>query len=149
MTTPKRGPRNRTSLAMMYVGAGLTVIAALFPFVDRSTTTVLADHIKASYPAYQPGAIDAAVAAYLAVLSTIGVMGLLGWAGAIWAVRAGMRWAPRLAGGLLAIAICVAIAALAVRDTSGDVGLAPLLGWLLVLPCVPGLVAVALWRRAA
>ncbi|GAA2906864.1 hypothetical protein GCM10010517_73130 [Streptosporangium fragile] len=148
MTTPKQGPRNRTPLAMMYIGAGLTVIAALFPFIDQSTTTVLADHIKASYPAYQPGAIDTAVAAYLAVLSAIGVMGLLGWLGTIWAVRAGMRWAPWLAAGLLAIATCIAIAALTVQDTSGDVGLAPLLGWLLVLPCVPGLAAVALWRRA-
>ncbi|MDF2712790.1 MAG: hypothetical protein K0R62_8442 [Nonomuraea muscovyensis] len=125
MTTLKQRSRNRTPLAMMYIGAGLTAIVGLFPFIDQSTTTVLADHIKASYPAYEPGAIDAAVAAYLAILSTVGVLGLLGWLGTIWAVRAGMRWAPWLATGLLAIAICIAIAGLTVQDTSGDVGLAP------------------------
>ncbi|MET9341881.1 hypothetical protein [Nonomuraea sp. NPDC003804] len=148
MTTPKKSSRNRTSLATMYIGAGLTAIAAVFPFIDQSTTTVLADHIKASYPAYEPGAIDAAVAAYLAILSTIGILGLLGWFGTIWAVRFRKRWAPWLATGLLGIAICIAIAALTVQDTSGDVGLAPLLSWLLVLPCIPGLAVIAQWRRA-
>ncbi|MFG6200687.1 hypothetical protein [Nonomuraea sp. JJY05] len=148
MTTLKQRSHNRTPLAMMYIGAGLTSIAAFFPFIDQSTTTVLADHIRASYPAYEPGAIGAAVAAYLAILSTIGVLGLLGWLGTIWMVRVGKRWARWLATGLLAIAICIAIAALTVRDTSGDVGLAPLLGWLQVLPCIPGLAVVALWRRA-
>ncbi|MEU0565875.1 hypothetical protein ABZ297_10855 [Nonomuraea sp. NPDC005983] len=148
MTTLKQRSRNRTVLAMMYIGAGLTAIAALFPFIDRATTTVLADHIKAGYPAYEPGAIEAAVTAYLIILSAVGVLGLLGWTGTIWAARSGKRWTSWLAIGLLAIALCIAIAALTIQDTSGDVGLAPLLGWLLVLPCVPGLVAVALWRRA-
>jgi hypothetical protein len=37
--------------------------------------------------------------------------------------------------------------ALLVKDTSGETGLAPLLGWIGVLPCLPGLVGVAmLWR---
>ncbi|WP_169982591.1 hypothetical protein [Microbispora sp. H10836] len=148
MTTLKQRSRTRTALAMMYIGAGLTSIAALFPFVDRATTTVLADHIKAGYPAYAPGAIDTAVTAYLVILSVVGALGLLGWMGTIWAARAGKRWTSPLAIGLFGIALCVAIAALTVQDTSGDVGLAPLLGWLLVLPCVPGLAAVVLWRRA-
>ncbi|WP_206184984.1 hypothetical protein [Thermoactinospora rubra] len=146
MTTLKTRPRNRTALATMYAGAGLTVIVTLVPFIDRA---VLADHIKASYPAYDSGAIDAAVAAYLAILSTVGALGLLGWLGAAWAARAGKKWAYGLATGLLAVAVCITIAALTVRDTSGDVGLAPLLGWLQVLPCVAGLAAVALWRRTA
>ncbi len=128
----------------MYAGAGLTVVAALFPFVDR---TVLADHIRAGYPAYAPGEIDAAVTAYLVILAAVGALGLLGWAGTIWAAGAGKRWTLSLAVGLLVSGLCVAVAALTVRDTSGDVGLAPLLGWLLVLPCVPGLAAVASWRR--
>ncbi|MGI5158508.1 hypothetical protein [Microbispora sp. CA-102843] len=148
MTRLQQRSHNRTALPMMYIGAGLTAIAALFPFVDRATTTVLADHIKASYPAYEPGAIDTAVTAYLVILSTVGVLGLLGWVGTIWAARAGKRWTSWLAIGLLSIALCIAIAALTVQDTSGDVGLAPLLGWLLILPCVPGLATVALWRRA-
>jgi hypothetical protein len=150
MTTLKQSSRRRTPIAVMYIGTGLTAIATLVPFIDQSTTTVLADHIRASYPTYAPGAIDGAVATYLAILATIGVLGLLGWLGTIWVVRVGKRWAPWLATGLLASAICLAIGALTIRDTSGDVGLAPLLGWLQVLPCIAGLVAVvALWRRPA
>lgn len=145
MTTPKHRSRNRTPEALMYIGAGLTAVATLFPFIDRFTTTVLADHIRAGYPDYTPDAIDSAVTAYLAILSTVGVLGLLGWLGTLWAIRAGVRWARRLAAGLLTIGICFAVAVLTVRDTSGDVGLAPLLGWLQVLPCVPGLAAVVLW----
>ncbi len=79
-----------------------------------------------------------------ATVSVVGALGLLGWMGTIRAARAGKRWTFPLAIGLLGIALCVAIAALTVRDTSGDVGPAPLLGWLLVLPCVPGLAAVVL-----
>ncbi|YCK41933.1 hypothetical protein ACNF49_50195 [Actinomadura sp. ATCC 39365] len=46
------------------------------------------------------------------------------------------------------MASCFALAGLTVRDTNGEVGLVPLLGWLQVLPLVPGLVAVVLlWRR--
>lgn len=144
MTTLKAGPRNQTARAMLYMRAGLTVLITLFPFIGQA---VLADHIKAGYPAYGPGAINDAVAAYLVILSTVGVLGFLGWLGTVWAVRAGKRWAYRLATGLLAAAVCFAIAALTIRDTSGDVGLAPLLGWLQVLPCVAGLAAVALCRR--
>ncbi|WP_206068870.1 hypothetical protein [Nonomuraea composti] len=136
----------RHVLVPMYIGAALTVLAALFPFLDRA---VLTDHLEASYPAYTPAAIGDAVSAYLAILATVGVLGLAGWLATIMAARAGKRWAPWLAAGLLVIALCVAVAGLTIRDVSGDVGLAPLLGWLLVLPCVPGAVAVVLWRRAA
>lgn len=149
MTTTKQRSRSGGALAAMYVGMGLTVIAALFPYVDRATTTVLADHLRAGYPAYGPDTIDAGVTAYLMILSIVGALGLLGWLGTVWAVRAGKRWASWLAAVLLAVAACFAIAALTIQDTSGDVGLAPLLGWLQVLPCVAGLAAVTLlWRRA-
>ncbi|TYB69182.1 hypothetical protein FXF51_08040 [Nonomuraea sp. PA05] len=132
-------------LVIMYIGAALTAVAAVFPFLDQA---VLADHLRAGYPSYEPGAIDAAVTAYLVILAVVGALGLVGWLGTIWAARAGKGWSRRLGAGLLAVALCVAVAGLTVRDVSGDVGLAPLLGWLLVLPCVPGAAAVALWRRA-
>ncbi|MET8867956.1 hypothetical protein ABZW11_33920 [Nonomuraea sp. NPDC004580] len=141
MTTP----RGRTVPALLYTGAALTAVAALFPFVDKA---VLAGHVSAGYPSYAPGEIDAAVTAYLIILGAVGLLGLAGWLGTVWAVRAGKRWAPWLAGGLLVSAILIAVAALTIKDTSGDVGLAPLLGWLLVLPCIPGAAAVALWRKA-
>jgi hypothetical protein len=149
VTTLNTRPRNRTTLAVTYLGVGLTTIATLFPFVDRATTTVLADHLQASYPAYASGEIDAAVTAYLVILSAVGLLGLLGWLGTAWAVRAGKNWARWLATALLMAGSCIAIAALTVQDTSGDVGLAPLLGWLQALPCLAGLAAVVLlWRTA-
>ncbi|WP_197093786.1 hypothetical protein [Nonomuraea sp. SBT364] len=140
MTTP-----HRTALLMLYAGAGLTALVTLVPFAGRA---ILADHIRAGYPAYDPGAIDAAVTAYLVILCAAGGLGLLGWLGTAWALRAGRRRVRLPATALLAAGVCFAAAALTVRDTSGDVGLAPLLGWLQVLPCVAGLAAVALWRRA-
>ncbi|MFU8873148.1 hypothetical protein [Micromonospora sp. SL4-19] len=149
MTKLARKTGNQAALAMMYVGVGLTVIATLAPFIDGATTTVLADHIREGYPTYGTGEINTAVTAYTAILSTVGVLGLLGWLGSVWAVRTGKGWARLLATGIFAIAACIAVAAATTRDTNGEVGLAPLLGLLQVLPCVPGLAAVALlWRRA-
>ncbi|MFG1699679.1 hypothetical protein [Nonomuraea sp. NPDC049309] len=141
MTTP----RGRVVPVLLYVGAALTVLAALLPFLGKE---VIADHVRASYPAYTPGEIDAAVNAYLIILGVIGFLGLLGWLGTVWAVRAGQGWAVWMASGLLVIALLIAVAGLTVKDNSGDVGLAPVFGWLLVLPCLPGLAAVALWRKA-
>ncbi|TDC97556.1 hypothetical protein E1292_36930 [Nonomuraea deserti] len=147
MTVSARKPNKQAALALMYGGAGLTVLATLFAFIDRAG---LAGHIRAGYPAYGPGEVDAAVTAYTVILSVVGVLGLLGWLGTVWAARAGKGWARWLASGMFAIAVCVAVAAVTTQDINGEVGLAPLLGWLQVLPCVPGLAAVLLlWRRAA
>lgn len=67
----------------------------------------------------------------------------------IWATRRGKAWIRRTATVLFALGTLVALTALLVQDTSGDTGLAPLLGWIGVLPCVPGLLAVTLlWRRS-
>ncbi|MFJ2030681.1 hypothetical protein [Streptosporangium sp. NPDC087985] len=149
MTKLASKPGNQVALAVMYAGAVLTVIATLSPFIDQATTTVLAGHVREGYPAYGPGEINAAVTAYTVILSTVGVLGLLGWLGTVWAVRTGKGWARWLATGMFATAVCLAIAAVTVQDNNGEVGLAPLLGWLQVLPCVPGLAAVVLlWRRA-
>ncbi|GAA3262439.1 hypothetical protein [Nonomuraea helvata] len=145
MTTPATTPGKHGALATLYAGAGLTVAATLVALADRAG---LADHVRAGYPAYGPGEIDSAVTAYTVILSVVGTLGLFGWLGTAWVVRRGKGSARWPAGGLLAIAICVAFAALTVRDTNGEVGLAPLLGWLQVLPCAAGLAAVVLlWRR--
>jgi hypothetical protein len=43
----------------------------------------------------------------------------------------------------------IAVIDLLVKDTSGDTGLPPLLGWAGMLPCLAGLLAVTLlWRRS-
>ncbi|PRX58917.1 hypothetical protein B0I32_12121 [Nonomuraea fuscirosea] len=145
MTIQTTRTGTRGALATLYAGAALTVLATLFVFVDRAG---LADHIRAGYPAYQPAEIDGAVMAYTLILAVIGALGLLGWLGSAWLVRLGKGSARWVASGLLLIAACVALTGLTVQDTSGDVGLAPLLGWLQVLPCLAGLAAVVLlWRR--
>lgn len=146
-TTLPTAARHRAAIATMWGGLALTVVATVSPFVDNATTRILAGHIEASYPSYGDGEIDVAVGLYLVILSVVGGVGILSWLGIIWATATHKRWAAWAATLVSTMALCLALAGLAVRDTSGDVGLAPLLGWLQVLPCVLGLVAVVLlWR---
>ncbi|MGI5202371.1 hypothetical protein ACQEU6_12475 [Spirillospora sp. CA-108201] len=146
-TTAHTRPRHRALLPALWAGLALTIAATAYPLGDRATSHVLADHVRASYPAYDAGEIDAAVTAYLAILSTVGVLGVLGWLGTMWALRGRGSWVRWAAAGAWLAAACFALAALTVKDTSGDVGLAPPLAWSQVLPCAPGLVAVwLLWR---
>ncbi|MPV37470.1 hypothetical protein GB881_10530 [Georgenia subflava] len=85
---------------------------------------------------------------YVIYLSVLGALGVAGWLGSIWAARTGRRWARWAAAGMFTLGTSVALFNLLVRDTSGDTGLPPLLGWAGMLPCVAGLVAVVLlWRR--
>ena len=147
MTTLANTQADRAVVRLMWVGAALTVVAAALPFLDQAAT-VLADHVRAGYPAYGRGEIDAAVTAYQAILAAAGVLGLIGWVGTAWSVRAGKGWARVLASAVFVVAVCVALTGLTVKDTSGDVGLAPQLGWLQLLPCLPGLAAVGLlWTK--
>ena len=139
--------RHRTVFAAMWGGLALTIAATVYPLVDLGTTHVLADHIRATYPAYDGGEVDAAVTAYLAILSVVGGLGVLGWLATMWAVRGRKGWAPWAASGAWLAAVCLALTGLTVKDTSGEVGLAPSLAWLQVPPCVLGLAAVALlWK---
>lgn len=144
MTTRQK----RQGVAAMYAGLGLTVLAAIVPYVDRSTTHLLADHIRSGYPGYGQARIDSAVDTYVILLSVIGVLGVVGWLGAAWAVRTGKRWARPVSVVMLVSGIGVGLAGLLTKDTSGATGLPPALGWAGMAPCVAGLLAVALlWRR--
>ena len=145
MTTIKQ---QRPALGAMYVGLVLTIGAMIAPFVDRSRGNVLADHIRDGYPTYTAARIDEAVTAWLVILSVVGALGIVTWVGTIWAVRAGKGWARWAATAAFALGTSVALTALLTRDTSGDVGLAPVLGWIGMAPCLVGLVAVTmLWRK--
>jgi cytochrome bd-type quinol oxidase subunit 2 len=136
----------RPALGAMYAGLVLTVGAMVAPYVDRS---VLADHIRDGYPTYSTDRIDTAVTAWLVILSVIGALGVVSWIATIWAVRAGKGWACWAATVVFAAGTSLALTTLLVKDTSGEVGLAPVLGLIGLLPCVAGLLAVAmLWRRA-
>jgi hypothetical protein len=140
----------RSAIGAMYTGLGLTVVALIVPYVDHATANVLAGHIRAGYPAYTPARIDSAVTAYLVYLSVVGALGIIGWLWTIRAVKAGKRWARGAATAMFALGTGIAVIDLLVRDTSGDTGLPPLLGWAGMLPCLAGLLAVMLlWRRSS
>lgn len=140
---------SRSALAALYVGLVLTVISLLVLYADRAGPNTLAEHVRSGYPDYGPERIDEAVTAYLIVLSLIGACAVVGWLVAIRATWAGKQWARWLVPGLFAVGTSVALFMLLVRDTSGDPGLAPLHGWIGMLPSVAGLAAVILiWRSS-
>jgi hypothetical protein len=141
--------QERSATGAMYAGLGLTVIAMAVPFADHATANVLADHIRAGYPTYTQARVDSAVTAYLVYLSIVGALGVIGWLWAIWAVKAGKRWARGAVTTMFALGTGIALIDLLIKDTSGDTGLPPLLGWAGLLPCLAGLLAVTLlWRRS-
>jgi hypothetical protein len=133
----------------MYAGLVLTVAAMIVAYVDHATGNVLAGHIRAGYPAYTQARIETAVTTYLVYLSVVGALGIICWLAAIWAVKAGKRWARGAATAIFALGTGIALLDLLIKDTSGDTGLPPLLGWAGMLPCLAGLLAVTLlWRRS-
>ena len=139
----------RSAIGAMCAGLGLTVAAMIVPYVDHATANMLAGHIRAGYPTYTQARIDSAVTTYLVYLSIVGALGIICWLWAVWAVRAGKRWARGAATAMFALGTGIALFDLLVKDTSGDTGLPPLLGWAGMLPCLAGIVAVTLlWRRS-
>jgi hypothetical protein len=158
MTTHAPAVRNQrtpssagtSAVTAMYVGLTMTVGATIVPYVDRATSNTLAEHIRAGYPTYSQARIDTAATTYLVYLSVVGVLGVACWLLAARAVRTGWRWARLAATALFVIGTSLALADLLIRDTSGNTGLPPLLGWVGIAPCVPGLLAVILlWRPGA
>lgn len=144
----KRG-ENRAAVVAMYTGLAATVLATIVPYVDRATSHMLADHIRAGYPGYSQARIDTAVSTYLVLLTVIGVLGIVGWLWSIHLANARSRWARGSATLMFVLGVSVAVTDLLIKDTSGTTGLSPLLGWVGVLPCLPGLVAVTcLWRKS-
>ncbi|GGR55314.1 hypothetical protein J2S40_002542 [Nocardioides luteus] len=142
-TTRRTGP----STAAMLLGMGLTVAAVVVVYVDRASADVLAGHIRAGYPGYDQGQIDTAATTYLAYLTVLGVLGVLAWGAGVWVTRKRLTVAPWLVSALFVVGTSVALFNLTVRDTSGATGLAPLIGWVGLLPSLAGLAAVVLvWR---
>jgi hypothetical protein len=101
------------------------------------------------YPTYSQARIASAVTTYLVYLSVVGALGTICWLSTIWAVKAGKGWARAAATALFVLGTSIALTDLLIRDTSGDTGLPPLLGWVGMLPCLAGLFAVTLlWRKS-
>ncbi len=138
----------RLILASLCAGLALTVLATTVAYIDRATSTTLAAHIRAGYPTYRQARIDTAVTTYLVYLSVVGVLGVAGWVWSLRAVATDRRWARGGTTALFLLGTSVGVTDLLIKDTSGDTGLPPLLGWVGLLPCLPGLLAVTLlWRR--
>ncbi len=140
-------PPGRLAVVAMIVGLGCTDAAVAVPYIDHATGHLLAAHIRDGYPTDSDRRIDSAVTAYLVILTVVGFLGVLGWLTVICAVRADRRWAPWAAGVLFVLGLAAALCGLLVKDTSGEVGLAPLLGWVELAQCLPGLVSVLLLCR--
>jgi hypothetical protein len=145
---PQNPTATRRSVSTaMYAGLALTVFAVIVPYIDRATSNTLAEHIRAGYPTYTQARINTAATTYLVYLSVVGALGVVGWLWTVHAVNSGKRWARTAATAMFVVGTSVALADLLMKDTSGDTGLSPLLGWVGVLPCLPGLIAVMLlWR---
>ncbi len=138
-----------SAIVAMYAGLALTVVTLIVAYIDHATANVLADHIRSGYPTYSQARIDAAVTTYLVYVSIIGALGVISWLWTIRTVNAGKRWTRGAATAMFALGTGIALFDLLVKDTSGDTGLPPLLGWTGMLPCLAALLAVALlWTRS-
>jgi hypothetical protein len=109
-------------------------------------TTALADHRRPAIGAMYAGlalTVGATVVPHIDH-ATANVL-----ADHIRAVKAGRRWARAAAPAMFALGAGIGLLDLIIKDTSGDTGLPPLLGWVGMLPSVAGLLAVTLlWRRS-
>ena len=143
-------PHNvRPAVAAMRVGLAVTVIVTVVPFLGAPMGELILRHVEAGYPSYSLSEAANATTIYLIGLGAVGLIGTATWITAIWAARARKRWVSWIATVALILALCVGLFDLTIRDTSGDTGIPGLIGWLGLLPCLPGTFAVvALWRRA-
>lgn len=137
---------SRLPLVLMYAGLALTLLAVVVPLLAPQP---IEDQVRDAYPDYTSGELDDAVTAWLMILGIIGGLGVIGWALALWATIKGRR--PRLWASLMCgLGLAVSLTAALTPEETGDLGLAPAYGGLLMLPCIAGIAAVVtLWRPAA
>ena len=150
MTAPLPGgslARQRSTILAMHLGWISTVVALATVWIDHATADVLAQHVRAGYPHYSWAHVHSAATTYVVYLSVVGVAGLITWLSTIRAVKHNKPWTRHAATVIFLLAAGLSLTDLLVRDTSGDTGLPPELGWVGILPCLPGLTAVILlWK---
>lgn len=138
----------RSAVVAMSIGLLLTAVVTAAPFLGSPHGELISRHVESGYPSYTAEEVASATGIYLAWLAIAGVLGLACWITCIAATRAGKRWAPWVALVALVVGASIGLFDLTIRDTSGDTGLPPLIGWLGLLPCGAGLVAVLLlWMK--
>lgn len=141
--------RPTPQLAMTSAGLLLTLAGLAVLYVDRLNGNVLAAHIQDGYPEYSRSRVQDAATTYLVYLSAVGLIGVVGWVVTLRLVVRQRRSAPWVAAGLFVLGTGIALFDLMVRDTSGDTGLAPLLGWVGLLPSLAGLALVVMLIRSS
>lgn len=135
-------PARRT----LQVGLALGVLAAAAPVFDVFVTGSIGAHVRGAYPNWTADTVAMdrnAIAGYLAV---VGVLGIAGWVGALWALRT--RGAPAVALVLFVVGAVMAMVTASSAGGAYDTIVPKQFGALVLLPLVPGLIAVVLlWRR--
>lgn len=132
----------RNAITAMYIGAALTLIAAIVPLIDLATVDNLTQQLQNTYPAYSPSQINADRYAILVYLFTVSGIGIVLWLWMAWAVNRRKRWARVVSTVVFALATVVSLVSFYIP--------APLFVTLAGLPCLAGLAAVVfLWIRGS
>lgn len=135
---------SRSSFTALGIGLVSTVVAAGTAILGQS---MIRDHIRTGYPNLSSRELAEGVSFYVAALSIVGVLGVFAWATTLWLASRESRWARWSAIAFFVVGSSISAYALLVRDTSGDTGIPPFVGGIGMVPCVIGLLAVALMFR--
>ncbi|MEV0800135.1 hypothetical protein AB0I34_20755 [Kribbella sp. NPDC050281] len=149
MTTIAAPPRSPAYVRpALYAGLLLTVLATLAPLIDIVTIDVIADHVRAAYPAWPQKSVLADRNAIAIYLAAVGVLGLVGWLYAIWGVARGKRRVRAVSTVQFVLGATIQLIGLSVGGEAYTTIVPPLHGIIGALPSLAGLVAVVgLWRR--
>lgn len=146
---PHRQSIKRRTLETAYGGLALTMVTIVVLYAAHLGGNVLAEHIRSGYPSYSASDAEAAATTYVIYLTVLGALGVISWLITVWSITADKRWARWLASALFVAGTTIALFDLTVRDTSGDTGIPPILGWIGLLPSLAGLIVVILlWRTS-
>ena len=146
-TEPATQRSVRPAIHAMQVGLALTVAATIVPFIDRGTSDVLGDHVRAMYPDYTDSHVSSAATAYIVYLSIVGVLGVAAWLWTIHATRKRAGWAWIDATAMLVLGGGIALDQPVHPGADRERALPLLYGLVGLVPVLPGLAAVALlWK---
>lgn len=136
-----------SAVPLLWVALGVCAVTTVLALIDPWTTGLLAGQVASGYPHYGSAQIGAAVSAYVVILATVGVIGLIGWFVTIRLARRGRGAARWMDAVVSAFILVIALIGLTTPDTSGMIGLAPVFGWLLLIPGLFGAIALVRMRR--
>ena len=133
-------PVDRRALAPLAVGLLLTVGVLAAFVVDATTWRTVAEGVVA------PGGVDADATPLYVFQFLTGGLGVVGWLISLVGVALQRPWVRSFATGAFGCGLAVAAYTLMAKGFS-ETGFPPVWGLLLLLPCVPGALAVFLLHR--